>query len=71
MNPRPIDTAHDPDLRLSYPASLRAAQRAWQVAVRTGTSIVISRNGVVEVLDPAAEAAPLRAQATAPYRSAG
>jgi nucleotide-binding universal stress UspA family protein len=66
MNKRLIDTARDPDLRLSYQALLRAANRARQVALQTGTSIVISRNGVVEVLDPATETAPLRAQATMP-----
>jgi len=53
MNNRPIDTARDPDLRHSYQALLRAAKRAREVAVQTGTLIVISRNGVVELLDPA------------------
>ena len=51
MNKRLIDTARDADLRLSYQALLRAAQRARAVALQTGTSIVISRNGVVEQLD--------------------
>lgn len=66
MNPRSIDTARDPDLRLSYPALLRSAERARQVALQTGTAIVISRNGVVELLDPATQAAPLGVQGTAP-----
>jgi hypothetical protein len=53
MNKRSIDTARDPDLRLSYQALLRAAQRARAVALQTGTPIVIGRNGVVEHVDPA------------------
>ena len=66
MHNRPIDTARDADLRLSYQALLRAAQRARAVALQTGTSIVISRNGVVEQLDPATEAAPSSVQAEVP-----
>jgi len=66
MNNRPIETARDPDLRLSYQALLRAAKRAREVALQTGTLIVISRNGVVEQLDPATEAMPLSVQAAVP-----
>ena len=66
MNNRAIETAHDLDLRLSYQALLRAAKRAPEVALQTGTLIVISRNGVVEQLDPATEAAPLSVQADLP-----
>ena len=66
MNNRPIKTARDPVLRLSYQALLRAAKRAREVALQTGTSIVISRNGVVELLDPATEVAPLNVQAAVP-----
>lgn len=69
MNKRPIETARDPVLRLSRQALLRAAKRAREVALQTGTEIVISRNGVVELLDPATEAAPLSVQAVVPpYR---
>lgn len=63
INQRLIDTAHDPDLRLSYLALPRADQLARLVALQTGTSIVISRNGVVEAIDPATAAAPSHAQA--------
>ena len=66
MNNRLIDTARDADLRLSYQALLRAAQRARAVALQTGTSIIISRNGVVEHLNTAAEAAPLSVQTEVP-----
>jgi len=70
MNNRPIETARDPVLRLSRQALLRAAKRARVVALQTGTSIVISRNGVVELIDPATEAAPLTVQAEVPsYRT--
>ena len=66
MNNEMIDMVSDPDLRLSYQALLRAAKRAREVALQTGTLLVISRNGVVELLDPATEAAPLTVQAAVP-----
>ncbi len=66
MNNRPIETARDPVLRLSFQALLRAAKRAREVALQTGTSIVISRNGVVELLDPATEGVALSIQAAVP-----
>jgi hypothetical protein len=70
MNTRPIETARDPVLRLSYQALLRAAKRAREVALQTGTLLVISRNGVVELIDPATEAAPLTVRAQVPsYRA--
>jgi hypothetical protein len=52
MNKRPIEEAEDRDLRLSLAAIQRAAQRARELAAATGTSLVISRNGVVEHLMP-------------------
>ena len=52
MNKRPIAQAHDADLRHSVAAIERAAQRARELARSTGTSIVVSRNGVIELLDP-------------------
>lgn len=62
MNKRPIETARDPDLRLSHHALQRAALRAREIAARTGTAIVISRRGVVEEIRPddaePAQAAP-------------
>ena len=66
MNKPLIDTARDADLRFSHQALLRAAQRARALALQTGTVIIVSRNGVVEQIDPAAEAAPLSVQAPVP-----
>ena len=53
MNPRPIETAQDEDLRLSRQAMQRAAARAWEIAARTGTAIIIRRAGVIEAVRPA------------------
>lgn len=55
MNKSPIETARDADLRLSPQALLRAAQRARELAARTGTAIVVGRGGVVEHIQPAPE----------------
>jgi hypothetical protein len=52
MNTEPITTAQDSDLRMSFAALERAALRAHALAAQTGTTIVISRNGVVEQLTP-------------------
>lgn len=69
MNKQPIETAHDADLRLSHNALRRAARRARELAARTGTAIVISRNGVIEQVSPKAEPAGASIQeAAAPYR---
>lgn len=51
MNKQPIATARDADLRGSWPALHRAAQRAREVARQTGTAIVISRGGVVQQIE--------------------
>ena len=53
MNKLPIETARDADLRLSRQALLRAAQRARELAARTGTAVVITRSGVLEHIHPA------------------
>ena len=50
MNDRPIEQAADEDLRWSMIALQRAAKRAHELAAKTGTPIVISRNGIVEYL---------------------
>lgn len=42
------DETQAADLRLSEPALLRAAQRARELAMQTGTELVVSRNGVIE-----------------------
>lgn len=52
MNQQSIENARDPDLRLSLPAIRRAAQRAHELAAQTGTLIVISRDGVIELITP-------------------
>lgn len=49
---KPISSARDPDLRQSQAALERAARRAHELAARTGTRIVVSRNGVVEHIAP-------------------
>jgi hypothetical protein len=56
MNHQPIENARDADLRLSEVALQRAARRARKIAARTGTTIVISRNGVIEHVRPDVEA---------------
>lgn len=53
MNPqRPIAEANSADLRGSWPALRRAAERARQLAAQTGTAVVVVRNGVVQHLYP-------------------
>ena len=56
MNDAPIASARDADLRLSLPALKRAAQRARELAARTGTAIVVSRGGVMEHIIPQPDA---------------
>jgi hypothetical protein len=41
MNPKPIEDAKNPDLRGSYPAMQRAALRARELAMQTGTVLVM------------------------------
>jgi hypothetical protein len=52
MNTAPIETARDPDLRLSVKAMARAALRAQEIARQTATALVVSHNGVVKLLRP-------------------
>jgi hypothetical protein len=52
MNVRPLETARDPDLRLSMQAMQRAAGRAREIARQTETSLVISLNGTLKLLSP-------------------
>jgi hypothetical protein len=42
----------DPDMQEAPRALLRAAQRAREVARRTGTGIVVFRDGVVQEISP-------------------
>ena len=48
MNGKPLENARSSDLRGSWQALQRAAQRAREVAVQTGTDLVVTRNGVLE-----------------------
>lgn len=50
MNKQPIEQAHDADLRFSSAALQRAALRARELATKTGTAIVVSRDGKLEYL---------------------
>ncbi len=52
MNKQPIEQARDADLRLSSAALQRAALRARELAMKTGTAIVVSRDGKLEYLAP-------------------
>jgi len=52
MNRASIETALDEDLRLSVGAMQRAALRAREIARQTATALVISQNGVLELLQP-------------------
>lgn len=62
MNTHPLEEARDPDLRGSLAALRRAAIRAGGIAVQTGTAVVISRNGLIEHIRPAAAGASLPVQ---------
>ena len=52
-NPRPIEEARNPLLRSAQTALQRAVIRARIIAAQTGTHLVISRDGVIEFIDPA------------------
>lgn len=53
MNAKDIGEARDPLLRGSMPALVRAAERARQEALRTGTRLVQVRDGKLVYVDPA------------------
>lgn len=53
MNSQSIENARDADLRLSSQALQRSAQRARELAIQTGTVIVVSRQGIIETINPA------------------
>lgn len=52
MNTKTIDKANNADLRGSWQALQRAAQRARELAMQTGTELIVSRNGVIERIQP-------------------
>lgn len=62
MNTQPIESARDSDLRLSQAALQRAALRARELAVQTGTSVVVVQHGVLTQIHPAAQDVPLTVQ---------
>ena len=45
MNTKDISEAKDPDLRASMAALEQASQRARQIAIQTGTHLVIVKDG--------------------------
>ena len=54
MNPRNIEQARDRSLPASMAALKRAAQRARELAARTGTSLVLAKAGRIERVTPTA-----------------
>ena len=50
MNTKPIEMAKDPDLRGVPHALARAAQRAHELAARTGTRLVVVERGEVKLV---------------------
>lgn len=45
MKPKDISEAKDPDLRTSLAALRRAAHLARETAIRTGTSLIVFKDG--------------------------
>jgi hypothetical protein len=71
MNTKTIHQANNADLRGSWQALQRAAQRARELAAQTGTELVVSRNGVIERIKPQPDAASPHVQETpAPCKDA-
>ncbi len=52
MNNKPISEAQDPDIRNSQAALERAAKRAREVAMKSGTYLVVKRNGKTVLVNP-------------------
>ena len=52
QNDRPLEESKNVDLRNTRPALERAAVRARELAIRTKTQLIVSRNGVIEMLTP-------------------
>jgi hypothetical protein len=50
-----IDPTQDLDLQNSMAAMQRAALRAREIARQTGTFLVVSRNGIIELIEPDAQ----------------
>lgn len=62
MNKDSIEQARDADLRHSLQAMRRAALRAYEVAARTGTAVIVSRHGVIERIVSEPSSPSLRVQ---------
>lgn len=60
MNTKTINQAKNADLRGSWPALQRAAQRARELAAQTGTELIISRDGAIERIRPRPTAGSLQ-----------
>ena len=58
MNEKPISEAKDPDIRDSFAALKRAALNAREVARKTGTALVVNRNGKTVKIDPSDKPEP-------------
>ncbi|MEY2684810.1 MAG: hypothetical protein RJA09_1954 [Pseudomonadota bacterium] len=50
MNKQPIESARDADLRFFQQAMDRAALRARELVRQTGTALVVSHEGVIELI---------------------
>lgn len=72
MNPKTLDQAKSAELRGSWLALQRAAQRARELAAQTGTELIVSRQGVIERVAPRPQAAGHQVQApSASYAPSG
>ncbi|SFX65565.1 hypothetical protein [Marinospirillum alkaliphilum] len=64
---KPIEQASNADLRGSMSALQRAAQRARELAIQTGTALVVSQKGVIVHLHPKPDSAGVLQEPNAPY----
>ena len=60
MNTKPIETAIDADLRAAPQALARAAQRACELAARTGTRLIVVERGQVKLVAAPSESTTAR-----------
>jgi hypothetical protein len=67
MNSKSIEKARSADLRGTLPALQRAAKRARELAVSTGTGLIVNRNGVIERIKPETLTATAVAEPLPPY----
>ncbi len=58
MNDKPISEANDPDIRASFAALKRASLRARDIEKKTGTALIVNRNGKTVKIDPSDEPKP-------------